>query len=103
MTSLAGLFDQVSSPVRSPSSDARRAERAHAVSIALSRLTTQRHRAVYLRHIEGLTYAEIAHQMDTTEDAVNSLIYNGLRDLRRFLGEAAKYFSDVHVEGSSQD
>jgi len=101
MTSLTALFEQVQSPVRTPSHDVRKTERAHAVSIALNRLDTRRHRAVYLHHIEGLPLAEIAARMDTTESAVNSLIYNGLRDLRRFLGEAAEYFSDVQSTDSS--
>ena len=102
MTSLAGLFERVQSPTKTPSSDARCMERAHAVSIALNRLSEDRQRAVCMHYVEGLSCPEIADRLDTSAEAVHSLIYNGLRDLRRFLGEAAEYFSDIKSTESSR-
>jgi RNA polymerase sigma factor (sigma-70 family) len=102
ITSLSNLLACVRSPQKTPSSAFSTIENAHAISIALSRLREDRRRAVYLRHIEGRTHKEIASDMAKTEAAVNSLVYQGLRELRVILGDATKYFSDAQsVLGSA--
>jgi RNA polymerase sigma-70 factor (ECF subfamily) len=95
ITSLTALFEHVMPAHKTPSSEYGKVENAHAVSIALARLSDRRRRAVHMRYVEGRSRSDIARTMDMTEAAVNSLIYHGLRDLRRFLGDAAKYFSDA--------
>jgi RNA polymerase sigma-70 factor (ECF subfamily) len=94
-SSLTDLFARIQSPTKTPSSEFGVAESRHAVSIALNLLRQDRRRAVYMHHIEQRSYKEIAQVMGKTEEAVNSLVYNGLLDLRLVLGDAAKYFSDA--------
>ena len=99
LMSLTALFERTLPSHKTPSSDFGRIENAHAVSIALARLSVGRRRAVHLRYVEGKSRPEIARLMNKSEAAVNSLIYHGLRDLQRFLGDAAKYFSDARSSG----
>jgi RNA polymerase sigma-70 factor (ECF subfamily) len=100
LTSLTTLLERVQSPLKTPSREFSTIENVHALSIALNCLSQDRHRAVHMRYIEGRSHAEIARQMRRTEAAVRSLIYNGLRELRSLLGDAAKYFSDVRSADS---
>ena len=70
------------------------------MQIALSRLPNDRRTAIRMRYLEGRSRPEIARTMDKSEAAVNSLLFHGLRDLRRRLGDTARFFSDVR---SSED
>lgn len=94
LTSFTELFARIRSPQKTPSSEYSAIEIEHAVSISLNRLREDRRRAVHMRYIEERSHKEIAEEMGKTEAAVNSLLYNGLRDMRSFLGDANKYFSD---------
>ncbi len=93
--SLADLFMRVQSPQRTPSSEFGTLEAAQAISIALNALGGDRRQAIYMYHIEGRSYREIARELDKTETAVRGLLYHGRRELRSLLGDAAKFFSDV--------
>lgn len=95
LSSLGELFARIQSPQKTPSSEFRAIERAHAVSMALNQLKEDRRRAVYMHYIEGCSQKEIAARIEKTEAAVNSLLYHGLLEMRSVLGDAAKYFSDV--------
>ena len=43
--------------------------------------------AVTLRHVQGLSYAEIAQALDCSADSARANVYQGLRRLRSELGE----------------
>ncbi len=94
-SSYTDLFARIQSPQTTPSSEVRMAESVHAVSIALNHLRRDRRLAVFMRHIEGCSVKKIARAMRKTEPAVNSLVYQGLADLRSLLGDATEYFSDI--------
>jgi len=94
LTSFTELFARIRSPQKTPSSEYSTIEIEHAVSISLNRLREDRRRAVHMRYIEERSHKEIAAEMGKSEAAVNSLLYNGLREMRSFLGDADKYFSD---------
>ena len=94
-SSLADLFDRVASSGRTPSREVSAKEAVHAVQIALGSLPGDRRRAIWMRHIEGLSRAEIAKAMHKTDAAVNSLLFNGLRQMRRRLGQATAFFSNA--------
>ena len=98
--SLCNLFARVASPRRTPSRDVGATEAAHAVQIALSQLSDDRRTAIQLRYLEGQTRVEIARRMQKSEAAVNSLLFNGLREMRRWMGDMAQFFSDAR---SSED
>lgn len=102
-TSLHGLFARVASSGRTPSRDVAVTEAAHAVQIALSRLPDTRRRVIQMRYLEGRSRAEIARSMDMSDAAVNSLLFNALRDLRRRLGEATRFFSDARSQGDTRE
>jgi len=77
----------------SPSRAFRHEEVRHAVSIALSGLGDDRRTAINMRYVDGLSHAEIAQRMGRSSDAVNSLLYHGLIELRSILGSASRYLS----------
>ncbi len=70
-------------------------EAAVAVRVALSGLPEPRRRVILMRHIEGRSREEIAREMQKSDAAVNSMLYQGMLELRGLLGEARRYFSDA--------
>ena len=57
------------------------------LSDALMELPDAQRDAVILRHLQGLSLAEAAHQLGRTEAAVAGLIYRGLNKLHDLLDE----------------
>jgi RNA polymerase sigma-70 factor, ECF subfamily len=66
----------------SPSAGAMANEQAVVLTIALEELPPDQREAVRLRHLEGLTLAEIADRLGRSEDAVAGLLKRGMRTLR---------------------
>jgi RNA polymerase sigma-70 factor (ECF subfamily) len=95
VSSMLDLFARVASPCRTPSSEAAAVEAVHALQIALASLPEARRRAIWLSYIEGRQRDEIAEAMNKTTTAVNSLLINGLRQLRERMGSASKFLSDA--------
>lgn len=93
--SLLNLFQQVREDGRTPSGEVSSQEACHAVQVALAALPEERRHAVYLCHIQGLSRRQVAAQLGKSEAAINSLVFQGLRQLRELVGTAADYFSDV--------
>jgi RNA polymerase sigma factor (sigma-70 family) len=58
---------------------------AHALYEALQRLTEQQRRAIVLREWQGLSYAEIAEELELSQSAVETLIFRARRALTREL------------------
>lgn len=54
---------------------------AVALRVALERLPEQQRKAIVLRELQGASYAEIAEALDTTQGAVESLIFRARRQL----------------------
>ncbi len=101
-SSFEDLFSRVCASQKTPSREISAQEARHAVQVALSMLPEDRRQAVHLRHIEGHSRKEIAGIMQTTEGAVNSLLYRGLNELRVRMGDAARYFSGARTAGTPQ-
>jgi RNA polymerase sigma-70 factor (ECF subfamily) len=62
-------------------------ETLEAVRTAIARLPPKQEAAVVLRHVQGLSYPEIAQALECSEDSARANVYQGLRRLRRVLGE----------------
>jgi RNA polymerase sigma-70 factor (ECF subfamily) len=72
----------------SPSERAARCEQAVLLADALDQVPDDQREVLVLRHLEELTFPEIAARMDRTVDSVKGLWTRGLDRLRRILGEA---------------
>jgi len=72
----------------SPSEQATRQEELLRLAAALSQLPEDQRLAVELHHLEGRTLAETAEGMERSRSAVASLVFRGLRNLRRMLDQA---------------
>ena len=74
----------------SPSHHAVRQEDLLRLTEALACLPGDQRSAVELHHLEGRTLAETAEVMGRTRSAVASLVFRGLRNLRRMLDEGER-------------
>jgi RNA polymerase sigma-70 factor (ECF subfamily) len=70
----------------SPSAEAARRERAVLLADALETLAADYREVIVLRHLEGLSFLEVARRMDRSLDAVEKLWVRALARLRRTLG-----------------
>jgi RNA polymerase sigma-70 factor (ECF subfamily) len=69
-----------------PSQQAVRREQAVLLADALERLPQDYREVIILRHLEGLTFPEVARRLGRTLDSVEKLWARGLARLRRSLG-----------------
>lgn len=81
--SAAGLAAIPADPHSSPSHQAARGEQNRLVAEALGRLPDDYQTVIALRHLEGLTFAQVAERMGRTVDAVEKLWVRALAQLRR--------------------
>jgi RNA polymerase sigma-70 factor (ECF subfamily) len=80
------LDQGLASPSSSPSQRAVRREQAVLLAEALARLPEDYREVIILRHLQGLTFAEIARRLGRTVDSVEKLWLRALARLRRSLG-----------------
>jgi RNA polymerase sigma-70 factor (ECF subfamily) len=73
----------------SPSQQAARQEQAVLLADALNRLPNDYREAIILRHLEGLSFPEVAQRMERSVDSVKKLWARALVRLRVTLGEAS--------------
>jgi RNA polymerase sigma-70 factor (ECF subfamily) len=71
----------------SPSEKAARGEQAVRLADALAQLPDDQREVLVLRHLEELTFPEVAARLDRTVDSVKGLWTRGLDRLRRILGD----------------
>jgi RNA polymerase sigma-70 factor, ECF subfamily len=81
------LLDQgLVAPLASPSQQAARREQGVLLAEALSQLPEAYRETLVLRHLEGLTFPEIATRMDRSLDSVQKLWMRALVQLRKVMG-----------------
>jgi RNA polymerase sigma-70 factor (ECF subfamily) len=73
-------------PLSSPSQQAVRREQAVILANALEGLPADYRDVIVLRHLEGLSFAEVATRMGKTQDSVKNLWARALSRLRHSLG-----------------
>jgi RNA polymerase sigma-70 factor (ECF subfamily) len=71
----------------SPSQQAARREQAVLLAEALGQLPDDQREVIILRHLEGLTFPEVAARLDRSTDSVKKLWARSLARLRHSLGE----------------
>lgn len=91
---IGGALDQSSAllnsgliaPLASPSQQAASREQAVILADALGQLPDDYRETLVLRHLEGLTFPEVAGRMGRSQDSVEKLWMRGLVRLRQILG-----------------
>jgi RNA polymerase sigma-70 factor (ECF subfamily) len=73
-------------PTSSPSQQVARREQGVMLANALGRLAPDYREVIILRQLEGLSFPEVARQMDRSVDSVKKLWIRALAHLRRALG-----------------
>jgi RNA polymerase sigma-70 factor (ECF subfamily) len=87
-TSLRAVSEEIADEQgRSPYREAVLHETLGAVRAAIAALPPKQRTAVILRHIQALSYAEIARALECSEASARANVYQGLRRLRKELGE----------------
>src|SRR5262249_20095326 len=71
----------------SPSQQAARREQAVLLADALSQLPADYREVIVLRHLEGLTFPQVAERMGRSVDSVEKLWLRGVTRLRQVVGE----------------
>jgi RNA polymerase sigma-70 factor (ECF subfamily) len=83
----AGLLGrELVAPLTSPSVQAVRREQSVLLADALDQLPEDYREVLILRHLEGLTFPEIARRMERSQDSVEKLWLRGLARLRQVFG-----------------
>jgi RNA polymerase sigma-70 factor (ECF subfamily) len=85
--SSAGLAGGLAAAISSPSELVSRGEQSMLLAQAIERLPEDYRDAIVLRHLEGLTFPEVARRMNRSQDSVEKLWLRGLARLRQLLGE----------------
>jgi RNA polymerase sigma-70 factor (ECF subfamily) len=75
------------SPDSSPSQQAARREQSVLLAEALRELPSDYREVIVLRHLEGLTFPEVARRMGRSQDSVEKLWMRGLARLRKIMGD----------------
>ncbi len=81
------IAQELSASLTSPSQQAVRREEAVLLADALDALPVDYREVIILRHLEGLTFPEVARRMERTQDSVEKLWLRALARLRGAMGE----------------
>jgi len=81
------LANSLVSQQSSPSEQVAHREQAVLMASALDQLPSDQREVLILRHLEELTFGEVAERMGRTVDSVKGLWTRGLASLRRILGD----------------
>lgn len=92
-SSFLNLFGMVTSQQQTPSSELRINEAVQWVRRNVNELEGELREAVWMRHVEGRSIADIADRLQKTKPAVHSLLFRGLHELRKKMGSADMFFT----------
>lgn len=79
---------ELAASITSPSQQAVRREQAVLLADALDALPADYREAIILRHLEELTFPEVARRMERTQDSVEKLWLRALARLRQAMGDS---------------
>jgi RNA polymerase sigma-70 factor (ECF subfamily) len=80
------LGHELAGSLTSPSEQAAHREQAVLLADALAKLPTDYREVIVLRHLEGLTFPEVARRLNKTQDSVEKLWLRGLARLKQVFG-----------------
>jgi len=80
------LGAELAASLASPSQNAMQREQAVLLADALARLPEDYREVLVLRHLQGLTFPDVARRMERSQDSVEKLWLRGLARLRREFG-----------------
>lgn len=81
--------------LRRPDDSAVRREEMLAVERALDELTPDRRTAVWMRHWEGRSFAEIGDRLGSSEEAARKLWYRGIRQLGEVIHSMPAFSGEI--------
>lgn len=81
------LANELAASMTSPSQQAAKREEAVLLANALEQLPADYREVIVLRHLEGLTFPQVASRMERTQDSVEKLWLRALAKLRKVFGE----------------
>lgn len=94
-SSYIALFDEIAGEGRTPSREAFTLEAAGIIQSVIADLPDDRRQAIQLRFVEGCSWEEAAASMGKSTNAVRSLAYHGISQMRNRLGPESHFFSDA--------
>ncbi|MCG8406081.1 MAG: sigma-70 family RNA polymerase sigma factor [Phycisphaerales bacterium] len=97
-SSYVAFFNDLAAEGRTPSREVFAAEAADAVKGALSELPQDRQCVIFMRYLEGKSLDEIAIRTGKSKPAIRSLVYHGMRQMKRQLGHSSHFFSDAATD-----
>lgn len=80
--------DQPADPGHSPEAQAALNETMADLHSAIAELPEKQQAAVVMRHVQGLSYSEIAGALACSEDSARANVYQGIKRLRQVMGAA---------------
>jgi RNA polymerase sigma-70 factor, ECF subfamily len=83
------LGADLAASLASPSQNAMQREQAVLLADALARLPEDYREVLVLRHLQGLTFPDVARRMERSQDSVEKLWLRGLARLRREFGASS--------------
>lgn len=95
LTSIPDLAERLTSGGSTPSRHLAMQEATAAVISSLARLTADQRTVVRLRFLGGRPVAEIARDLNKTEDAIHMLCHRALKQLRAHMGSITHYLSKL--------
>ena len=91
---LRAVIEQVADESRAPEAEASRRETIAMVQFALDQLPEHYARALEMKYVQGFGSREIAEALDSSDEAVQSLLARARRAFREVCGEALRTLYD---------
>ena len=92
---VVALLDVIAAPLKTPGSQAVRAEAVRAVLTQLESLPEDQRRAIWLMHVEGMSSAVAAAAMGRTEPSLRGLCARGLKKLQAAVRDTTSFKRDA--------
>lgn len=93
--SIADLVQRLAGSDQTPSKHLARNEAIAAALSCLARLSVEQREVIQARYFEHEPVSDLAQRLGKTEQAIHSLCYRALRELRQHMGSISQYLSNL--------